>query len=139
VISAKVALGSAPFATLSLTSINPKRCDPARDALGYGTGSCSSACQADPNCWCVEIWGVPYNRSYPAPWVLHLAYVATQILGDTSKQLDSPVPALRVLKDGAQITQGQTVYLTQGSGFSPPQMPALSASLVGAALWAMLG
>ena len=104
------------------------------DALGYSTGPCTVLCLLDPNCFCVEGVGAPYNRSYLPPWLVHLVLVASQVLGDTSKQLDSPVPTLQVLNSGTPIAQGQTVYLTRGNSSSPPQMPALSASLIGAAL-----
>lgn len=80
------------------------------DALGYSTGSCSPACQADPNCFCVEVLGVPYNRSYLAPWILHLVYVASQPLGDTSKQATTQQALLSCTPSA--VTRGSNVNCT---------------------------
>jgi hypothetical protein len=80
------------------------------DALGYSTGVCSPACQADPFCYCIETTGGASARTYFPPMLLYLAYVANQALGDTSKQSSTPQATLSCTPSA--VTRGSNVNCT---------------------------
>ena len=80
------------------------------DALGYSTGVCSPACQADPFCYCIATTGGASARTYFPPMLLYLAYVANQALGDTSKQSSTPQATLSCTP--SVVTRGSNVNCT---------------------------
>jgi len=93
------------------------------DCYGYSLLSWAPA-----GSWQSWTWYPPFVEAYN--------YLGTYCLGPTSQQdveLEGP-PVLEVRNGGQLLSQGQTVYISAGSGYSPPQMPPLTAQLVGASL-----
>ena len=109
-------------------------CNDFYDAFGYSFDECSPQCEADPTCYCVDVWGSPSSWYWYAPAIAVLVYMGQQDLGESTDELESPVPVLEVRDGGALISPGQTVNITAGTGSSAPQMAPLTARLVGPSL-----
>lgn len=101
------------------------------DAYGYSFDQCTPGCQSDPQCWCVDIISTSPGKIWYPPLFTVLLWMALADLGWNEESVTLPMPVLEVRKDGVLITDGHTVHLTEGSAFSPPQMPALTARLLG--------
>jgi hypothetical protein len=71
-------------------------------------------------------------RAWTPPQIPAWVYIATAVLGNTGREdVIPPVPMLHVMLNGSEVSQSQTVYITAGSAYSPPEIPPLTTFLTG--------
>ncbi|MEN6536978.1 MAG: hypothetical protein ABFD89_25210 [Bryobacteraceae bacterium] len=64
------------------------------DAYGYTMDLCSPECKADPNCFCVDVWGTPIHWHWYPPMITVFAYGGEKYLGESTDNTQAEYPVL---------------------------------------------